>query len=555
VRRGRAGEAASGLSIDGFRLGSGRRWRELQLCDLISNASHDDLRKCGRAAAAALRDELGVYDFGLTVSDLCIRVDACLAEDSLGLAVQALAERLAGRDEKEEAPDGAAERLERVLDRLARLGAPARDPQLRVLVSWLEQLVELRRTLELGYRVARWLLEQVADPLAERVVGPARPTLDWFSFAVHRLALTACNHRGALEDARTEHDALVATLPRVAGQWEHATTLMEGLAAQAVHLTDCMEHAKAADLVRPVAEYYGVLSDLLHDALPAVFPDRVRSELRGKALGTWLQAEMYAGLVEPARIAEARRISDLALEEFLAPADVARQQQYRCQLETYAGRFAEARRRLAASLGAVDETHAAIGASVAGLEGVAQGFSLLHWLRLGAAAFRAPDETDEADAFRAALRVSKLLSSPWCTSADLEYPAQGIARQLALLHAATGDANAALSALGRLRSQDAFAAGRHVFLAIQVAACAETAALLWSSAPSAARRLCDSKDRERPGLLQVVARAKRAWPRTFPALGELLETWERSLDAALRPGTAAAEARRHLLEMARPIGY
>ena len=313
----------------------------------------------------------------------------------------------------------ARERLQDVLARLAELGTPAQDPQLAVVANWLEQIVEWQRSLEVGRRLARWLLAEAEAPLRQAVAPPERPTLDWFAYALRTWALTASNHLGDLRDARREADNLQRLLPSLAGRWEHATLLMRGLVAEAVHRTDCFDHEGASARMRVVADYYGQLGELFHAALPAVFPERVRSDLHGRALGTWLQSEVLAGLRDPARLEAARALSDRAIDEFPAEVDKERQYQYRCQLETAAGEYAEARRFLARSLRLPDCSHAALAGAVADLGGVsasAQGFPLLHWFRLGAAAALA-GAGDERDAFLEAVERAGALNWEWCPPA------------------------------------------------------------------------------------------------------------------------------------------
>ena len=350
VRRGLAPEF-SRLQIANFRLGSGRSWPELQLCDLVSNGSHDNFGKLGEEAGAALRAALGGLDFTLRRRPLMERVDSLVEEGSLGAAIQALLEGLLDKD----GADGAAQqdfrdRLEVIVERLADIGAPFRTPQLALLSGWVEQIIEAQRQPDLGQRLARLMLERVDQHLRQRLPEAALPTVDGFTYNLHRLCLTAANHQGALSAARTASDELDRLAGRIAGNWEHVSTLMEGLVAQAVHFTDCFHHEEAARRMEAVSAYYADLSGLFADALPAVFPETIRSELHGKALGTWMQAEMYAGLRDSERFSASRRASELAIEEFSSPADKQRQYQYRCQLETWTEDWTAARGYLARSL-------------------------------------------------------------------------------------------------------------------------------------------------------------------------------------------------------------
>jgi tetratricopeptide (TPR) repeat protein len=233
--------------------------------------------------------------------------------------------------------------------------------------SWLEETIEGRRAVELGYRLSTWLLDEVVKPLRKVLAGsPEERSLDWFAYAVGTWALTASNHRGAMREARRQAQQMAELLPALAGQWEHATLLMRGLVTHGVHLTDCFEHNAASFRMEVAAKYYGELGVLFHVALPDVFPERVRSDLYGRVLGTWLQSEILAGLcrADAGRLDQARRLNEQAIEEFPAEVDKERQYQYRSQLETAAGDFPTARRYLARSLRLAQDSHEALASAI-----------------------------------------------------------------------------------------------------------------------------------------------------------------------------------------------
>lgn len=498
VRRGLAQES-SRLRILGVRTGSGRTWRELQCCDLLSNASHNGYGKLGAEARNRLRETFGSFDWTLTLRDLDRRVDEHLDQGAFGLALLELTEQLAGGELSKAARRSAEARLPAVLDALAALSAPARAPQLQVIDGWLEQISEHRRDPERGHAAARWLLREVDAKLRERL-GESAATLDAFTIRLWRHALTAANHRGALLDAREASARFDELLPRVAGQWELGGIVTEGLIAQAVHLTDCLEHDEASRRAGSVASYFGELSSLLSAALPEVFPEEVRSEQRGKALGTQLQAEMYAGIREPARFELARELNEAALLEFSTDADRVRQHQYRAQLETYAGAWVDARDYLAKSLHA-PATHEGIADVIATLPDVPQAFALLHWLRLGAHVLAAgPGE--ERDAFTDAWRRSKLHASDWCRGDRRQYPAHGIRRYLARVELLRGERQQGESVLGALRHLDAGPETHPLMALIVAAAQLEGAAALWASDRRVAERLLANKAQDRPGAEQ-----------------------------------------------------
>lgn len=548
VRRGLARES-SRFRLLGVDLASGPYRRELQVCDVLSNASHRKYKKLGPQAREKLRATFGDFDWTLTIHDLDRRVDDYLDSGLTGLALRELAEQLVGDQISKEARSAAEKRLPEVLDSLGALSAPARAPQLAVLDFWIEQIDEHRRDPELAYNSASWLLENVVGVLRERLAD-ASNGLDSFELSLVRHLLTASNHRGALLDARAASRRFDELLPRVAGRWELGPVITEGLIAQAVHLTDCLEYDQAARRAQSVATYYGDLSSLLVDALPDVFPDTVRSEQRGKALGTWLQAEMYAGLKEPDRFVRARRLNEEAIDEFSTLADQDRQHQYRAQIETFAGDYGAARKHLASSLH-TEPSHSAVANTIAELPFVAQGFALLHWWRLGATVL-ADGSNEERGEFEAALRESKLHTSRWCKEERLPYPAHGILRFQGVIEAHRRDWGRAESVIGRLHKLDAEVES-HPLLALLVAAAQmEVAALLCKPQPKVAARLLDRNDTERRGAIQTLEAA-------LPAVQELpaVAAWVEAGLAIVRDAVTGelGAARTALLRHAWLIAY
>ena len=64
-------------------------------------------------------------------------------------------------------------------------------------------------------------------------------------------------------------------LPNIAGRWEHASLLIEGLIAYAVHSTDCLDYDRVCGQMKLAAGYYEGLADLFTDACPGVFPKAI----------------------------------------------------------------------------------------------------------------------------------------------------------------------------------------------------------------------------------------------------------------------------------------
>lgn len=434
VRQGYAPEASK-WRLGSFELQDARKSRAMQICDVLTHSSHDGFGWCNAATKALFKSALGGYCWTMVIREALERVNQLIEERSPGLALVTLSERFVFEDDRTALLEEARSQLTRVLDDLASISTPVRDSQLVITLSQLEQLITLQRDLAPGLKLARWLRRDVEAPLRERLCERARE-LDWFAYALHLWALTACNHKGTLVEAKEEVAGIELLLPSLAGQWEHFTLLTEGLIARAVHQTDCFEFAEASAQMESIAERYEQLAKLFSNSLPDHFEQEIHSDLRAKALGTWLQSEILDGFANNGRLASATRLSDAAISEFHGRSDKERQYQYRCHLETLSGNFVPAREFLAQSLHA-PSSQASIADAIQELadEPVEQGFALMHWMRLGAALLLAAGlvAVEEAKQFRVALERSNLLDSSWCTGQRINYPAHSILRRLAVI--------------------------------------------------------------------------------------------------------------------------
>ena len=323
---------------------------------------------------------------------------------------------------------------------------------------------------------------------------------------------------------------------------------MSGLIADAVHRTDCWEYDTVAIQMKLIADYFAEASRVFATALPEVFPQSIRAQLKGKALGTWLQSELYASSLEPNRLHKARGLSALCIEEFTLPEDKAIQYQYRCQLETIAGDFATAREYLAKSLDLQASSHDAIASQISNLGGFSLGFALLHWLRLGTMAYLSADDAEWTQ-FITALEQSQLLNSRWCRGKrSKNYPTHGILRRVALIQLIQEQPK--LTALNRLQALKPFERDSFVLAIIQCAAHAEAAAFLWDSTDSSGKS-------DRLGLQQLMyllelLRLLEKRSADFPQVHRLIQTWLAVVQGILADGE---NVRNKLIELGKQISY
>ncbi len=566
VRRGLVPQSRA-WEVDGLVLNYGREKPELVICDVLSNATHNKYKKLNgyERAAKKLQKAFGGRDWTMVLHELIERVDRLIEECSYGPALTLLAERLTqatdGSQSEGKLRARAEERLREIVERLSQIGARGRDPQLDTLANWLDQLIGQQRLTVKGLQLAQWLQEHVAVPLRQQLADlNEEQTVDWFACALRRWALTSANHLGELAVAAGEAQAMNALAPSLAAQWERTALLMDGWVAQAVHWTDCFEYERASARMRLIARSLETQANLFHEHLPQDFPARLRFDLRAKALGTLAQSETLAGLPD---LNAARQVSDQAINEFTSRGDKDRQYQYRCHLETIAGDFAQARLYLVKSLQSLDEqpadiSHAAIAEAInqAELTAWQQGFALLHWLRLGAAACLRGDET-ERESFVTALDESLMLASDWCRGEIAAYPAHSILRYCAIVQAARGHTDESLATLQCLHELDPLGAERLTLGAIMLAAQAEVAALIGPQDAALGRRLLDhdASLKEPPGLKQLVKRMQGKYGAQFERLSGLLRDWEKTLDEISAAEALAPEAAQRLLSLASVIRF
>jgi hypothetical protein len=356
--------------------------------------------------------------------------------------------------------------------------------------------------------------------------------------------------------------SILASLGRsLARQWERAPILFDGLIAQAVHLTDAFEFDRVSNDMRLVARSLETQSDLFSNYHEGKFPDPIKFDLRAKAIGTLLQAEMLKGFADAERLQETRRLSDAAIAEFTDPKDEARQFQYRCHLETLAGDFPSAQRYLIGSIRNAQTEEADIShAAIAGLltQGIddphwLQAFTVSHWLRLGARICL--NNEAERGKFLSAYDRCDLFKVFTQSGAPSDFPIHNILRFLAVVEASRQNFGLAFVALERLHDLDQIGKSEFVMALILCAAQAEVAALLWGSDSAAARALLDGDGEGLAGLKQIVRRLRSGRIAHFPRLAEVIDAWALTIDRLANNEVSTAQAKAELIDFGRIVRY
>ncbi|QDV11472.1 hypothetical protein CA51_13360 [Rosistilla oblonga] len=532
--------------VSGFQIRSAREDRRLQLADVISYTSHDDFRPLAKhpEASQAMRSTLASFNWSFSCDETITRVRDLVRRESHGSALIALAERATTDGIEKKTLERYESLASEVVSALEMLPPVTQKPQFQIIAGWLNQVAEQRHDLDSSLRCCRWM----QNALCNREASLDWPA-DWLRLLTDTWALTACNHDANTIAGRVYAEQVEALVPKLSSRWEFAGDLMFAFIVKAVHQNDCFDHQSAADRMAAVVGYYQQLDGFFSEAFEGVFPEKVLSDLRARALGTQLQSEIGLMLGSQGDLDRCRAISDQAISEFQHDGDRARQWQYRSELETVAGQWDLAREFLAKSLGLSDFSHDSIAEYIQSTpDDVGKGFALLHWSRIGAMSAAAM-QRDESNAFVSAFHRTKTQYTPWCIGDHPFYPAHGILRHVSVAIAGAGDSTRTVECVGRLRRL-VEVKPRPIFQLIQIAAHLQCAGLLAKSDRKTAEKLIFGEKKSLAVTAMIAAVANNI-SGGQPKLHEILTGWQSHLNEQAKSGLDAGK----LLAMGRIVGY
>lgn len=532
---------------------------ELQICDLLSNASHKNYSKCTPDNAKLLKIAFGDFDQTIETKDLLAELDRYIERQEFGEAILRLARVFCLGSETSYFRNAAALRLENAVNRLCQIGVRGRNSHLLFVTARLEQLIGERREANLGATFTHWLQSAVIASLRRYLqVTQSDSTIDWFEYVVARWQMTAANHRGIFTESDRALTIMKRLQPSLAKRSECYPILMEGIITQAVHEMDTFNFDAATKNLQWISSSLSSQADALKDLMPDDFEVAPHYELKARALGTLALNLILSRPKSDADWETARRVSNEAIYEFVDLDDKSRQYQIRCHLETNAGNFSEARRYLYMSFEpALDSTNVSheMLAQAFNKTGEARGFtfqfSLAHWLRIGFAAVLNGDRI-EAEKFVHCFRRSKVADSEWCKGERSTFPAHLILRFLSVIQASQGDIGSAMNTLQRLQKVINDGSFSFIMKAIEVATFAEVAALVPPFSPEFDVLLGDqvSKCQDEPGsgikqILMHVLQNKNI--NTFPFLARKFGDWQESVGRLIEGDLSEEDVRDVLL--------
>lgn len=569
VRRGLSRNQLNWKLYD-VSLEDARRVPELQICDLLSNASKERYGKCSASNKTLLQQAFNVFDQTMQTSDVLERLDSLVNKQALSSALMILGEAFISDDETDYFKTVAANQLDFVLERMVQIGPRGRDAHLSVLIAWLDQLIGQERLLDAGYKIARWLKEDVLISLRDKLKPlNQQDTLVWFEFAIHAWLLTGANHRGALQQAHDAAESIGNLSSSLAQQSEHLPLLIDGLIAQAVHQTDSFDFETPIKNLKQIAALLRLQTQSLSKLMPKPLEDRLRSDALAKTLGTLTMSLILAGFKNKLDADYAREQSNKAIDEFARLQDKERQYQYRCHLETLTGNFAAARWFLMKSLSPVDEaqtvSHEELLRAIVLLEKELHFkyfFTLAHWLRIGAWASRqrTPEQKAEFQAFCEIFNRSQFLQKYLSKDFSQNFPAHLILKNIAVIQSARGQSDSAFQVLQQLDKITELNTNYLILPIIQAGAYAEVAANLWNNPAShwlldSHTTVAETKYQPKKGIKQIFEEMLNNDVGRFPALNVKVQDWQLHINQLISETATPSKSQKILLKIADEIRY
>jgi hypothetical protein len=537
-------------SVVEFNLISARRDRRLQLADLISYSTHDGFHPLreSREAKNAMVSVLGKCDWSFSINKTLNRVEQLESAESFGLALITLADQAIVANLEPVIANKYKATAINLVKSIGKSEPGIQRSHFQVIAGWLYKVAEDRCELDESLKKIEWI-QKILTAAPDTSLPPANWPSDWLGLLTATHALSACNHAGNTLTGAKYSMQIDDLTPQVALRWEYTDDLMHAFITQAVHRNDCCDYLRASERMESVGRFYETMNTFFKDAFPGVFPEKVHADLAGRAFGTQVQCETAcvlatAGEKANEHLVRGRKANKLATAEFESEQDKSRQRQYRCELETAARNYPEARSYLAAAIGIPDSNHQTISNFLDEMpNGFNQGFQMLHWCRIGAMAGKSGDSL-EFNAFLKAWQSSKLKHSTWASGLDLEggkatvYPSHGILRHLSVIAAVSGDAHSVQKYLANLE-RVVTADRRPLFELIAIAANLESLALHQPNTKIFHEALMK--------LLQRISTVQNQVSSTHREMGQMLTNWLERLKGS--PSTDT------MLCLGRMIGY
>ncbi|MDM5326756.1 hypothetical protein [Neobacillus sp. CF12] len=207
--------------------------------------------------------------------------------------------------------------------------------QLSTVENQLLTLISIDRDFDRAQQMLELLQDEVLPTFKENGINAKR-----FLFKVYMNLLEIANHRGNVILGTQQITKIRSILEQLAGRWETIDDVLDFMVLEGVHDMNNYDFHSAISVTNQMQKFIDTSLEFLSISLLedlSIISDDMKSTIKGKVLGTRLQARMFLIRSDREQLELARHDSDQALEEFTAQSDVNRQYQYRSQIESEAG--------------------------------------------------------------------------------------------------------------------------------------------------------------------------------------------------------------------------
>ncbi|MBU9712694.1 hypothetical protein [Evansella tamaricis] len=221
--------------------------------------------------------------------------------------------------------------LDLITKKLSSLPDFVQPTQLLIVENNLESLVSIERDFVRARYMLDVLKQEVAASLRRyRIQG------DQFLFRTHLNLLKTANHSGNVILAEEQMGVCRSAMDQLAGRWETIDDVLNFLVLEGVHHMNTFNFNGAITKMNQVQRFIDTSFDLLSMSMLedlSLITENIKSNIKGKVLGTRLQARCFQVRYNKEQLEQAVIDSDNAIQEFSRPGDLSRQYQYRSQLE------------------------------------------------------------------------------------------------------------------------------------------------------------------------------------------------------------------------------
>jgi hypothetical protein len=225
--------------------------------------------------------------------------------------------------------------LQLIAKKLAAIPEFAQVTQLSTVENQLLTLISIDRDFDRAKQMLELLHHEVSASFKELGINAQR-----FFFKVYMSLLEIANHRGNVVLGFQQIAKIRSILEQLAGRWETIDDVLAFMVLEGVHRMNDYDFPGTITIMNQIQKFIDTSVEFLSISLLedlSIISDDMKSTIKGKVLGTRLQARMFLMRTDPQQLELSRQDSDEALNEFTALSDVNRQYQYRSQIESEAG--------------------------------------------------------------------------------------------------------------------------------------------------------------------------------------------------------------------------